>query len=366
MKVLLASNSETITDAVVDTLGNNKNGCTALYRCSIEQSPERVAQHRPDAVVVEVGAQPEATWDALREVQETLPVRVVAIGPSSNAQVILQTLHEGAYKYIDIERVDDLPAALRRVRAEPALPTQQGKVISVLGASGGCGVSTIAVNIATSYCRGQQRAVLMDLNLENGELAALLRVQPSYSIADFCQNVARMDGAMFERCLVSDKHGLALLSPPQRYQDINKVTVRGVRKAISMARHQFSYVVIDVGRAHRAEHTQALFQSEVVVLVARLDIPSVRQAGRVLAYCDDLGIARERIQLVLNRLSSKTELRERDVAATLKMPVALSIPEEAKNLGRALQHGVPLVVDRPRSAMARGLNQLAVSLNGRL
>jgi hypothetical protein len=54
------------------------------------------------------------------------------------------------------------------------------------------------------------------------------------------------------------------------------------------------------------------------------------------------------------------------VAATLKMPVALSIPEEGKNLWRALQHGVPLVVDRPRSAMARGLNQLAVSLNGRL
>jgi pilus assembly protein CpaE len=366
MKVLLASNTEAITQAVVDTLGNSKNGCTELFRCSIEQSPERVAQYRPDAVVVEVGSQPEATWEALREVQETLAVRVLAIGPSTNAQVILQALHEGAYKYIDVERVVDLPAALRRVRAEPALAVQQGKVISMLGASGGCGTSTIAVNIATAFCQGDQRAALLDLNLESGELAALLRVQPSYSIADFCQNVARMDGTMFERCLASDKNGLALLSPPQRYQDVGKVTVRGVRKAISMARNQFPYVIIDVGRAYRAEHAQALFLSELVVLVARPDIPSVRQAGRVLAYCDDLGISRERIRLVLNRLTSKTELRERDVQATLKMPVALSIAEEGRNLSRALQHGVPLLVDRPRSSMARGLRALAANLNGRL
>jgi pilus assembly protein CpaE len=325
-----------------------------------------VAQYRPDAVVVEVGAQPEATWESLREVQETLPVRVVAIGPSTNAQVILQTLHEGAYKYIDIERVEDLPAALRRVRAEPALAVQQGKVISVLGASGGCGTSTIAVNLATAYCCGQHRAALIDLNLENGELAALLLIQPSYTIADFCQNVARMDGSMFEQCLAPNKNGLALLSPPQRHQDIGKVTVRGVRKAISMARNQFPYVVVDVGRAYRNEHAQALFQSESVLLVARLDIPSVRQAGRVLAYCDDLGIARERIRLVLNRLSPKSELRERDVVDTLKVPVAMSLPEEGRNLSKALQRGVPLMVDRPRSSMARGLRELAANLNGRL
>jgi pilus assembly protein CpaE len=364
MKVLLASNSPAITDAVVDTIGNSKSGCTELFRCTIDQSPERVAQYRPDAVVVEVGEQPESTWEALREVQETLAVRVLAIGPSINAQVILQTLHEGAYKYIDAARVDDLPAALRRVRAEPPLAVQYGRVISVMGASGGSGASTIAVNMAMAYCHDEQRSVLIDLNLDSGDLATLLRVQPSYSIADFCQNVARMDGSMFEKCLVSDKNGLSLLSPPQRYQDISKVTARGVRKAISMARNQFPYVVIDVPRSHRSEHAQALFQSDVVVLVVRLDILSVRQAGRVLAYCDDLGIARERIRLVVNRLTPRAELRERDVQSALKMPVALSIPEEARHLNRAIQRGVPLVVDRPRSSMARGLSQLAASLNG--
>jgi pilus assembly protein CpaE len=293
-------------------------------------------------------------------------VRVLAIGPSTNAQVILQTLNDGAYKYIDIERVVDLPAALRRLRAEPPLAVQYGRVISVLGASGGCGASTIAVNIAMALCHDQQRSILVDLNLEGGDLAVLLRLQPSYSIADFCQNVDRMDGSMFEKCLVSHKNGLALLSPPQRYQEIGKVSVRGVRKAITMARNQFPYVVVDVDRSYRSEHAQALFQSDAVVLVVRLDFPSIRQATRVLAYCDDLGIGRERIRLVVNRVTAKEELHERDVETALKMPVALSIPDESRHLRRAAQRGVPLVVDRPRSYMARGLNELASSLNGKL
>jgi pilus assembly protein CpaE len=151
-----------------------------------------------------------------------------------------------------------------------------------------------------------------------------------------------------------------------RYQEIGKVTARGVRKAITMARNQFPYVVVDVDRSYRSEHAQALFQSDAIVLVVRLDIPSVRQAGRMLAYFDDLGIGRERVRLVVNRTSAKTELREGDVQATLKLPVVLSIPEESRHLNRAIHRGVPLVVDRPRSRMARGLTDLAGSLNGKL
>ena len=367
MKVLLAGNSEAVINAVVDTLGNAKGGCTELLRCTIEQSPERVAQHRPDAVVIEVGPPPEAAWEAIDEVQETYAVRIVAVGPSTDAQTILQTLNHGAYKYVDSRRVaEDLPVALRRARAEPPLATMQGRVISVLGASGGCGASTIAANMAATYCHGEKRAVLVDLNLEGGDLAALLRVQPSHSIADFCQNSSRMDANMFENCLVSQKSGVALLAPPLRYQEIGRVTARGVRKAISMARSHFPYVVVDVDRTYRPEHAQALFQSDVVVLVVRLDFPSVRQAGRVLSYLDDLRIDRQRVRLVVNRTSTRSELRARDVEAALKMPVALSIPEGARHLSRAVQRGVPLIVDRPRSPVAQVLRELASSVNGRL
>jgi pilus assembly protein CpaE len=370
MKVLLASSTEAVTEGVFDTIGNAKNGCTELVRCDIEQSSDRVAQVRPDVVIIEVGSgKAEATSETIREIQETQAVRVLAIGPSNDAQLILQTLKEGAYKYVGIERIDgDLPAALRCVRQEPPLMMQRGRVIGVVGASGGCGASTISVNIAAAYCRRQQRCILVDLNLQGGDLAVLLRLQPSHSIADLCQNVDRIDASLFESCLVAQEqeNGVALLPPPLRYQDIAKVTARGIRKAITVARSQYPYVVVDVDRSYRHEHAQALFQSDVIVLVVRLDFSSIRQAGRILAYFDDLGIGRDRVRLVVNRTTAKSDLRERDVESALKLPLSISIPEGAKDLGRAAHKGVPLVVDYPRSRVAQKLTDLAVSLNGKL
>jgi pilus assembly protein CpaE len=215
-----------------------------------------------------------------------------------------------------------------------------------------------------AYCKNEQRALLVDLNLTGGDLAVLLRLQPTHSIADFCQHSNRMDESMFENCLVKHTNGLALLAAPQRHQDVAKITARGVRKAITMARSHFPYVIVDVDRSYRSEHTQALFQSDVILLVVRLDIPSIRQAGRLLAFFDDLGVARERIRLVVNRVTPSTGIRDRDVEAALRTPVAISLPAEAKNLSRAAQVGVPLLVERPRSYMARGLTELARSLNG--
>lgn len=367
MKVLLASNSETSRIAVQDVIGGAKNGCSELVHCSIEQSPERVAQYRPDVVVMEVGHKANHSWDPIVEVQETHAVRVLALGPSTDARLILQTLNGGAYRYIDVDRVsEELPTALRKLRTEPPLAVEHGRVISVLGTSGGCGASTIAINIAATYCQGGHQPILIDLDLEGGDLAALLRLQPGHSIADFCQNVDRMDKEMFEKCLVTQKNGVALLPPPLHYQEIGKVTARGVRKAITMARNQFPYVVIDVDRSYRNEHAQALYQSDTIVVVVRLDVPSVRHANRVLAYIHDLGIGRERVRLVANRTTGRGELRERDVESALKMPVTQVVPEGARHLSRAGQRGVPLVADRPRSSVAQVLSNLAFSLNGKL
>jgi pilus assembly protein CpaE len=92
----------------------------------------------------------------------------------------------------------------------------------------------------------------------------------------------------------------------------------------------------------------------------------VRQAGRLLAYLDDLGIDRERVRLIVNRMMPKVKFREKDVEAALKMPVASTIPEGARHLSHAVQRGVPLVLDRPRSPVANSLFHLAASLNGRV
>ena len=105
-------------------------------------------------------------------------------------------------------------AALGRWRADRRSREEAGKVIAVLAPSGGSGSSTLAVNVATVLAKQHKSAVLIDLKLETGDLAALLDLKPTYTLADLCQNVARMDRSLFERSLARHASGVQLLAPP--------------------------------------------------------------------------------------------------------------------------------------------------------
>src|SRR5687768_12476694 len=107
MRVLLASSTEPMRHAVEDVLGGGKNGCTELKCCPLEQSPERVAQIRPDVVLVDMSGPAEAAWHSILEVQEAQPVRIVAVGPCDDARLILQTLNRGVYRYLGAEEVEE-------------------------------------------------------------------------------------------------------------------------------------------------------------------------------------------------------------------------------------------------------------------
>src|SRR5581483_10356762 len=100
-----------------------------------------------------------------------------------------------------------------------------GQVIGLLGASGGSGSSTLAVNLAGVLARDLDRCALIDLKPGAGDLAALLDVKPTHNLADLCLNVGRMDRAMFESALVPHTSGVHLLAPPLMYEDIRLVTV---------------------------------------------------------------------------------------------------------------------------------------------
>src|SRR5260370_1015368 len=106
-----------------------------------------------------------------------------------------------------------------------------GRVVAVLAPSGGSGSSTLAVNVATVFAKQHQSALLVDLKLEAGDLAALLDLKPTHTLAELCQNAAQMDRVMFEHSLARHPSGVQLLAPPRTLADIQCVTPEGVRQA---------------------------------------------------------------------------------------------------------------------------------------
>lgn len=366
MRVVVASDEQPVSEQVQKLFLHGGHGIDESHYCTLDVMVERVLQFRPDFVMLAVSPDPQRAFAALREIHELAQTRVLAIGPGDNGPLILQALREGAYQYVDQRQLEtEFGGLLRRLRAEPPLVSEYGRVIVVAGAGGGSGASTLAVNIAAGLSHGERSCALIDMKLEAGDLAALLDVKPAYSLADFCRNMSRMDQAMFEQCFTEHSSGVRLLASPPNYIDVKHVTSQGVRKALSMARATFPYVVVDLAHIYGWEQTQALFQSDIVLLSLRLDFVSLRQARRILDYFHDQHIERSRVRVVASRCGGPRQLRPADVREALGIEVSYFVPDDPKAVIQANNQGVPVVIRTPRAKVSRSLLELAASVNGR-
>jgi pilus assembly protein CpaE len=367
MRVFIASNNEGIATKLREVLGNYGHECQVFALNPLDVAANRLAQTHADMLVVVLSPNPEPALALLREQRNPSIQRVLAVGPVSEPKLRLGALREGADQYLDeAELKPELEAILRRVSIQAAAPAQgeNGKVISVLAPSGGSGSSTLAVNLATALAREHKNCILFDLNLGAGDLASLLDLKPTHTLADLCRNATRMDRAIFERSLVRHPCGVALLAPARSFADIGQVTTQGVRDALTLARGLFPYVIVDLDDSFHSEQTQTLRQSDIILLVLRLDFTSLRNTRRTLDHLDQMHISRGRVQLVVNRYGQPQELPAAKAEEALGMKIAHYVPDDPKTINRANNNGIPAVLEAPTAKVSKSVIQLAVSVNG--
>jgi pilus assembly protein CpaE len=326
----------------------------------------RLSQSKAGILVVVLTPEPEAALALLRAQRSPDIQRVLAVGPMTDPKLRLGALREGADQYLDeAELGPELEAILRRFtihNTPPPAPTVNGRMISVLAASGGCGSSTVAVNLATALVKDHKPCMLMELNLGAGDLAALLDLKPAHTLADLCRHVARLDRNMFERSLVRHASGVALLAPSRSIADIKQVTDQGVATTLNLARQMFPYVVVDLDDSFHSEQTQTLRQSDVILLVLRLDFTSLRNTRRTLDHLDQLQIGRQRVRIVANRYGQPQELPSGKVEEALGVKLAHYIPDDPKTINRANNNGIPAVLEAPSAKVSKSVLQLAAQL----
>jgi pilus assembly protein CpaE len=333
-------------------------------------APEYLAKSPAELIVVALPQDPERSLDVLNwlgNLPRRNSERVLAIGPAADAKLVLRALRGAVDDYLDETDLEtELTAALGRWRSSLVTQHEAGRVIALLAPSGGSGSSTLAVNIATALAAQHKSAALIDLKLQTGDLAALLDLKPTYTLADVCQNIARMDRTLFERSLVRHASGVSLLAPPRHFDDIAWITAEGVRQALNLAKSLFPYVLIDLDHSFQPEQTEALHQADSVLLVLRLDFVSLRNARRTLEYVERLGVSRERLRLVVNRYGQPKEVPAIKAEEVLGLKVFHYVPDDPRAVNRANNNGVPVILEAPRAAVSKSVAKLAQSVNGRL
>jgi pilus assembly protein CpaE len=367
MQAFIASDNVPISLKIREVLLQKGQDYAAAPVLSLERAAGRLTNSPCDVLVVVLSPNPERALTELARLRGLTQAHLLAVGPSADAQLVRRAYRAGAADFIDEAAVEiELQAALRRLpsrKGDAAEAQETGMLIAVLAPSGGCGASTVAVNLAAVLANEYRTALLVDLRLNANDLASLLDLKPTHNLADLCQNPDRIDQDLFERSLLKHASGLRLLAPPGTFLDAPRATPEGIRRCLSWGKRLYPYVVVDVERSLREEQLVALQKADAIVLVIRLDFMCLRNAQRMLEHLERAGINKEKVNLVVNRFGQPKEVPPAKAEEALGVTIFHSIPDDPKTVNRANNDGVPVVLESSSAKVARSIVQLAGSLN---
>lgn len=303
------------------------------------------------------------------------PVAVIAVTGSVDTETMRRAMHAGLHDVVSavdqtwaevaaaVREAAYSTSARRGVVATAVPASRRGRVISVMGMKGGVGKSVLAANIATSLAQAGADVILMDLDLQSGDIGIMLALEPVRTIGDVAAAADRLDAEMLEGFLVRHSSGVRVLLAPAHPDDAEKVTPALIARMIDMARGIAGYVVIDTSATLDSIAQAAAAASDRVLAVTMLDVPSIKDTTQLLARLRALGSANGTVKVVLNRAYSRVFIEDGDVEKTLGAPVYARVPSD-RAVPRSVNRGVPIVVEAPRSAVAKSVAELAHLLTG--
>jgi pilus assembly protein CpaE len=332
-----------------------------------EQVYPEIARLKPNALVVTLGAHPEADLKFVERVSAECPrTAIICASRDASPDLILRSLRAGGRDFLRLPvRPEEFATVLGRTAefcaAQTEAPKKRGRAISVFSSKGGCGTSFIATNLAAAT---NASTVLVDLNLQAGDLSLFLGVEPKYSIADLVEHRARVDDTLLKSYLAPHSSKLSLLAAPREADLADDIEPEHIFEVMEILRERFDYVVIDPQHTFDSITLAALDQSDEIVLVLTLDIPAVRSTQRALQIFDRLGYPRHKIRIVVNRWSKQIELDIKQVERFLGERVVGYVQSDYHTAVNSINLGQPLVESDPTSRIATEIRQIATSVTG--
>jgi pilus assembly protein CpaE len=283
--------------------------------------------------------------------------RVVVVGPSKDADLILRAMRGGASEFV---LAGDNDAVVRAIRdqSRPTRVADVGSLYCVFPAKGGVGATTIATDLAAALQRRGRRTCLVDLDLNLGDVLAFLDLGGGYTISDVVANMRRLDRELLDASLLRHASGIHVLAQSHRIEEADRVDSAAVSSLLQFLRQHYDAVVIDGLRTFDDRALAAIDAAEAVLLVVTQEVPAVRNARRCVELFRRLGHD-EMLKLVVNRYHKAAEITVDVVGETAGIPVAAMISNDYSAVVRAVNKGVLLMEAAPKSPVTREVEGLA-------
>lgn len=253
--------------------------------------------------------------------------------------------------------------AERRSTSQAHAAPQRGKLIVVTAPKGGVGTTTVAANVAVALRQVSGAPVaIVDCSLQFGDIGVHLNLRSKYSLLDLAGH--EIDDAMLTRVICEHDSGVHVLLAPPEPDGAGQIDGGAIDKVIDRLLARYSYVVVDTWSFLDDITATLLRRADEVLLVATPELPTLRNAKRLLKFAQRQEIDTRRFIVVLNRFPSVEGISLEDVQQHLGHPVAANIPSEGMAITHSINRGVPLVISAPKGWAAQNILRLAARLAG--
>jgi pilus assembly protein CpaE len=371
IQVLIVDDTRAHVDQVSQILSREVDLHVQTAPNDIAQALKAVAKDAPDIILL--AARRDDPIDVIRRFDAAAPTAaIIALLADDQESLGRDATLAGARAYIThiynrndlvetVRRVHEIERRRRMMISQAGLMPlpQTGRVISVHGAKGGVGATTIAVNLAVAMrTMTNGRVALVDGNLYSGDVAVSLNIISRNSLADLLPHLRDLDKDVLDSASVVHRSGVAVLLAPDDLESAEIVSGEAMQRVLRSMRAYFDYVIVDTCSLPDQVTATALDSSDTIILVATPELPALKNAARFVRTCRDYGYPADKLLLLINRENSRGAITRGDIEDNLKLKVAVGIRSDGKTLIKAINAGEPAVTIDRRSRLSRGVREL--------
>jgi len=367
---IIVDSSRANADIYLSVTGSNSHVVPSLEELKrlLGETPNEYAIVLGPAVDLDAAA---ALADMLRVTRPT--VSVILIRRRVDTSVLAEALRSGMREVVDERDLTGLGSAVSRAQqvwmalsgsaGSPEAPSR-GRLVTVFSPKGGVGKTTLAVNVALALSEGGTKKVcVVDLDLAFGDVAITLQVFPARTIADAVHLESGLDFQVLEPLLTTYQDTMSALVAPVQPDAKDTIPAALVGRILGLLKQHFDHVVVDTAPAFDEYVLQALDETDDLLLVTTLDVPTLKNVKVAVETLDLLNFPKSRRHLVLNRADDKVGLTPDKVESTLNMKIAASIPTSFQ-VAHATNSGEPITGAQPKHAVSQAITRLARSVAG--
>ena len=366
----------------VDVVGVARTGREAI---DIAQEVE------PDVILMDINMPDMDGIAATEAIRQKRPfVQVIILSVQSDQNYMRRAMLAGARDFLTKPPMgDELISAIRRagtmahqekakggsstavtssgLPTVPNISSSQGKVITVYSPKGGTGCTSVAVNLGIALHNDETRSVIVDGNLQFGDVAVFVNEQGKNTILDLASIAEELDPEIVGNVMIKhNASGVHVLAAPTRPEQAESITGQQFLQILKYLRRLYAYVIVDTPSMLTDVVLSSVDESDIIVLLATQDIPAIKNARLFLDLVSSLGVERERIVFTMNRYDKRIGITPEKIGENLKVDVAAIIPLDERVVIPSVNRGVPFILGSKPQPASEGILSLAERIRERI